>query len=327
MLGFQIDKFSDSVRDFQNLNLMGSKDSFGDGLFKIRPHLADVTNRPAKRSFSLISGDGGDSQLAKQMCLGAGTLTKSKSQIQFGAQPHLNKEETVLLQPNEKHPVLLPLCDDTLRSFQQPPLAEEQSPLDLKSFEVLEKGKGIVVTERAVESGDKDIRDVENLQSPNCGAAQMPTSSASNDSNFMGLKPCTGHKDDGGADSVTEVADLKSCTCSFCSKAAYIWSDLHYQDAKGRLSAIKKSQKEAKAIIQKFSGLESTVMHDQHQNEDSLKLELSLVQQWKSLFVQMQNMYAQESNQLESSFEALKDLRENCKNDLELNDNNHRENQ
>lgn len=124
--------------------------------------------------------------------------------------------------------------------------------------------------------------------------------------------------------------------------AAYIWSDLHYQDAKGRLSgklyklgifcsvpfnfkyhyifllpfgfiffkrcsyllAIKKSQKEAKTIIQKISGLENTVMHGQHQSQESLELELSLVHQWKALFVQMQNIYTQESSQL-VSFNAI----------------------
>ncbi|KFK38535.1 hypothetical protein AALP_AA3G126600 [Arabis alpina] len=31
---------------------------------------------------------------------------------------------------------------------------------------------------------------------------------------------------------------LRSCSSSFCLKAAYIWSDLHYQSIKGHLSAI-----------------------------------------------------------------------------------------
>jgi len=57
-------------------------------------------------------------------------------------------------------------------------------------------------------------------------------------------------------------------------------------------------------IIQKFSGLEDTVAHGQHQSEESLELELSLVHQWKSLFLQMQDMYAQESSQL-VSFNAM----------------------
>ncbi|CAH8357694.1 unnamed protein product [Eruca vesicaria subsp. sativa] len=45
--------------------------------------------------------------------------------------------------------------------------------------------------------------------------------------------------------------ELKSCSCSFCLKAAYIWSDLHYQDIKGRLSVLKKSQKEASILIRR----------------------------------------------------------------------------
>ncbi|KAG5155323.1 hypothetical protein JHK82_013292 [Glycine max] len=281
---------------------MGSNDSFGDRIFKTRSHLADVTNRPAKRPFSLVSGDGGDLQFTKLIRLGVENLAKEKNQMQFGAQAHLNN--VVLLQPKEKHPILLPFSDS--HSFQDPIFLkegmEEHNTLDLENFKFGEKGEGIVATDSAVESGGKVICDVENLGSPKRGTEQMPTISASNDSNFLGLKPCSS--------SVTEAADVKSCTCSFCSKAAYIWSDLHYQDAKGRLSAIKKSQKEAKMIIQKFSGLEDTIMHDQHRSEESLKLEFSLVHQWKSLFLEIQNMYTQESSQLESSFETLKILRE-----------------
>ncbi|ESW31631.1 hypothetical protein PHAVU_002G254400 [Phaseolus vulgaris] len=308
---------------------MGSHHDSSDGFFKIRPRLADVTNCPGKRPFSLVSGDGGESQFTKQMRVGVEGLAKNKIQMQLGAQTHLNNE--VLLQPKENQPILLPFCDDTSSSFQRPGLPseglKEESPLGLEDFEFGEKGEGIAPTDRAVESGDKDICVVENSGSPRCGTLQMPSVSASDDSNFPWLKPCSGHKGDGASNSVTDDVDLKSCSCSLCSKAAYIWSDLHYQDAKGRLSAIKKSQKEAKMIIQKFSGLEDTVAHGQHQSEESLELELSLVHQWKSLFLQMQDMYAQESSQLESSFESLKDLREHCKTDLQSNDNSHRENQ
>ena len=85
--------------------------------------------------------------------------------------------------------------------------------LDGGNFKFGKEGDGIVATDRAVESGGKDICDVENLGSPKCGAEQMPTISVSNDSNFLGLKPCSS--------SVTEAADVKSCTCSFCSKGDY----------------------------------------------------------------------------------------------------------
>ncbi|KAL2343039.1 hypothetical protein Fmac_004324 [Flemingia macrophylla] len=297
---------------------MGSK----DGVFKLRPHLADVTNRPAKRPFSLISGDGdGASQFTKQTCFGVESLAKNK--LQF--------EDRVSLQPKEKRPNLLPFCDDASRSLQKPIFPnkgrEEQNALELENFKFGESGEDIVPTDRAVETGEKDVCAADNLGSPKRGTVQMPAISASRDSQFLGLKPCSGHKGDGGANSATDAADIKSCTCTFCSTAAYMWSDLHYQDAKGRLSAIKKSQKEVKTIIQKISGLEDTVVRGQHQSEEASKLELSLVNQWKSLFVQMQNIYAQESSQLESSFGTLKDLRENCKNDLESNDISNRESQ
>jgi len=202
---------------------MGSHHDSSDGFFKIRPRLADVTNRPAKRSFSLVSGDGADSQFTKQMRLGVEGLAKSKIQMQLGGQTHLNDE--VLLQPKENQPILLPFRDDTSSSFQNPGLPseglKEQNPLGLENFEFGEKGEGISPTDRAVESGDKDNCVVENLGSPGCGTVQMPSASASDDSNFPWLKPCPGHKADGASNSVTDPADLKSCSCSLCSKGGY----------------------------------------------------------------------------------------------------------
>ncbi|KAF3796897.1 hypothetical protein EJ110_NYTH00785 [Nymphaea thermarum] len=34
---------------------------------------------------------------------------------------------------------------------------------------------------------------------------------------------------------------VQNCSCSFCCKAAYIWSELNYHDVRGRLSVLKKS--------------------------------------------------------------------------------------
>ncbi|XP_065859030.1 uncharacterized protein [Euphorbia lathyris] len=93
------------------------------------------------------------------------------------------------------------------------------------------------------------------------------------------LDRCTTLKGDdhGCANFSAGGADLlKACNCSFCIKAAYIWSDLHYQDIRGRLGA-----------------------------------------QWQSLFHHMEETFVHESNQLQPGFVALKDLREQCKTDLE----------
>uniref|UniRef100_A0A1J3HNE4 Uncharacterized protein n=1 Tax=Noccaea caerulescens TaxID=107243 RepID=A0A1J3HNE4_NOCCA len=111
--------------------------------------------------------------------------------------------------------------------------------------------------------------------------------------------------------------ELKSCSCSFCLKAAYIWSDLHYQDIKGRLSVLKKSQKEASSLIQRNGKGKPTDIHGSENSNNSANSEFDLMGQWTSLFLNMEGILARESNHLQGSFVTMKELRENCKIDLE----------
>ncbi|KAF8091207.1 hypothetical protein N665_0451s0020 [Sinapis alba] len=99
--------------------------------------------------------------------------------------------------------------------------------------------------------------------------------------------------------------ELRSCPCSFCLKAAYIWSDLNYQDIKARLSVLKKSQKEASILIQRNSKGKPT------------DVEFDVMGQWTSLFLNMDGILACENRRLQDSSVAMKDLREICKIDLE----------
>ncbi|VVB13913.1 unnamed protein product [Arabis nemorensis] len=110
---------------------------------------------------------------------------------------------------------------------------------------------------------------------------------------------------------------LKSCSCSFCLKAAYIWSDLHYQDIKGRLSALKKSQKEASNLIRRNEKERPTDLHASLNSATSAKLESDLMGQWRSLFLSMGDILAYESNHLQNSFLTMKEFRDDCKIDLE----------
>ncbi|CAN8298983.1 unnamed protein product [Cochlearia groenlandica] len=110
---------------------------------------------------------------------------------------------------------------------------------------------------------------------------------------------------------------LKSCSCSFCLKAAYIWSDLQYQDLKGRLSVLKKSQKEASLLIQRNDKERLTDLRYSVNSASSANLESNLEGQWKSLFLSMGDILAHESNNLQNSFVRMKGLREDCKIDLE----------
>ncbi|KAK4785097.1 hypothetical protein SAY86_001786 [Trapa natans] len=113
---------------------------------------------------------------------------------------------------------------------------------------------------------------------------------------------------------------IGDCSCSFCLKAAYIWSDLHYQDIKGRVNALRKSQKEASILLHEISkgkDIGANIFSNTSKPSE-LDLESSLVNQWRSLFLHMENVLAQENNQLQANYTALSDLRENCKMDLEV---------
>ncbi|XP_065859029.1 uncharacterized protein [Euphorbia lathyris] len=130
------------------------------------------------------------------------------------------------------------------------------------------------------------------------------------------LDRCTTLKGDdhGCANFSAGGADLlKACNCSFCIKAAYIWSDLHYQDIRGRLGVLKKSQKQASILANKTQ----SEIHTLRNSNNSSDLESNLAAQWQSLFHHMEETFVHESNQLQPGFVALKDLREQCKTDLE----------
>ncbi|XP_077249951.1 uncharacterized protein LOC143889574 [Tasmannia lanceolata] len=107
-----------------------------------------------------------------------------------------------------------------------------------------------------------------------------------------------------------------SCECSFCLKAAYLWSDLHYQDAHGRLAAFETSRKKVKLLLGRS--------YDQDNNvtiacKKSTKLELDLMHKWRSLFLHTDDALARESAELQSNLHRLKELRGTCKKDLEMN--------
>ncbi|KAF3441038.1 hypothetical protein FNV43_RR19324 [Rhamnella rubrinervis] len=137
-------------------------------------------------------------------------------------------------------------------------------------------------------------------------------------SKFPELGKCTALKGEGFRDMNMGDDLLKTCSCSFCLKAAYIWSDLQYQDIRGRIASLKKSQKEANSLVQKSSRGKDTNSHRQENSNKSSHLETDLTGQWRSLFLHMEDIFVHESSQLQASFVALKDLRENCKMDLEM---------
>jgi len=95
-----------------------------------------------------------------------------------------------------------------------------------------------------------------------------------------------------------------------------MWTDLHYQDARSRLSVLKKSIKLARDA-KKGKGNEYAANLPGYNSKRSVGLEFELSQQQRQLFLCTENALFRESAQLHSSFVKLKELRENCKTDLE----------
>ncbi|KAK3159125.1 hypothetical protein QOZ80_2AG0146030 [Eleusine coracana subsp. coracana] len=114
-----------------------------------------------------------------------------------------------------------------------------------------------------------------------------------------------------------EPVATNSCTCSFCTKAAFMWTDLHYQDARSRLSVLKKSIKRARSLETITHGNEYAANAARYNSGRATEMEFELSQQQRSLFLFTENALVRESTQLHSAFVKLKELRENCKIDLE----------
>ncbi|KAI3978510.1 hypothetical protein MKX01_015685 [Papaver californicum] len=142
--------------------------------------------------------------------------------------------------------------------------------------------------------------------------------SQSSNSKFYQPERCTGFNGSGSSNCATGLEMLKSCSCSFCLKAAHIWSDLHYQDTKGRISALKKSRKEVRILVEKSSIPADFAKYCQGNSNKSMKLEFELMDRWRSLFLHTEDILVRESTHLQSSLLTLKDLRDSCKADLEM---------
>ncbi|KAG2327136.1 hypothetical protein Bca4012_036078 [Brassica carinata] len=79
-------------------------------------------------------------------------------------------------------------------------------------------------------------------------------------------------------------------------------------------AVLKKSQKEASSLIRRNGKGRPT---DVYGSENSTNVEFDVMDQWTSLFLNMEGNLARESSNLQDSFVTMKELRENCKIDLE----------
>ncbi|XP_042406447.1 uncharacterized protein LOC121996525 isoform X1 [Zingiber officinale] len=109
----------------------------------------------------------------------------------------------------------------------------------------------------------------------------------------------------------------ESCKCSFCLKAAYIWADLHYQDTRAKLAQLKKSKRLARSLKARSCSNKSSIKTAQSISNRSPSLESQLTQEWQPLFLFTENIIVRETAELHDKFLRLKELKENCKRDLE----------
>ncbi|KAL5818174.1 hypothetical protein ACOSQ3_022073 [Xanthoceras sorbifolium] len=329
-----------------------SGDSFSGGSRKTRPVLGDVTNLPVKRGFSSISGDGsvknldgenGNSEeFAKKACLQVRTLVEEKCKTMKNSM--LNDKESGI-SSRDKHGNIVSVVSNSLDkdNHRMPPdlgvtiahigvelggtsregcvssVAVPKKDCDGQRRFVSDAMQNDVREDLLVScvSGDKDPA-VGSVVSSKGGSTEWSRLPKSQGSRSFELERCTGLKGDCSANLNAGADLLKDCSCSFCLKAAYIWSDLHYQDIKGRIAALKKSQKEASFLVEKCDSGKQTDVPGQGNSNNLSKLESDLMSHWKSLFLHMEDIFVHESTQLQSSFLTLKDLRENCKMDLEM---------
>ncbi|XP_041008636.1 uncharacterized protein LOC121252873 [Juglans microcarpa x Juglans regia] len=170
---------------------------------------------------------------------------------------------------------------------------------------------------RVCKENENDIG-VGKLALSNYHSIEWPRLPKSQSSKFPELERCTGVKGDVCANLNAGANILKGCSCSFCLKVGYIWSDLHYQDVKGRIAVLKKTQKETSILVQQSCREKEINVDGQGNNNKLSKLESDLTGHWRSLYLHMGDMLVLERNHLQSNFVALKDLRENCKTDLQM---------
>ncbi|MBA0859723.1 hypothetical protein Goshw_009969 [Gossypium schwendimanii] len=296
-----------------------SGDNFTDGIPKFRSILGDITNRSVKRGFSSISDNVGFNskeeasyRFTKQVCLRQeNPIQENPKPPQF--EPNPNTSSTCSGETDTSKEGLVPVNEKVSEVIERFDLSDSDDRLD--------QGEGITQARGTLnDSCRNDSKDlgVGRLASSEGGCVEwlrLPKSSSQGFRSFE-LERCVGLKNDGS--NLNAGADmLKACSCSFCLKAAYIWSDLHYQDTKGRIAVLKRSQKEASILVQKScSGKETDIQNLGNPNKSS-KLESDLTSQWRSLFLNMEDIFVHESNQLQASYIQLKDLRDNCKMDLE----------
>ncbi|XP_010422890.1 PREDICTED: uncharacterized protein LOC104708095 isoform X2 [Camelina sativa] len=303
-------------------------------LEQTRPALCDLTNLPAKRAISSILGDlinvsagkaiaheGSREKFSKRLCLVVDDLVKenatSVDTTNEGSSSNDKKKTSccgvgdsgVRAESEEYHDAVMEFSsgrDGKALEGRSKQIYFE--PGDRDGARVLTDACQTVVAGEGLASSVVTGND-ERRRNPH-PREDLPNSLNLTRSFEMGrcsnVKRKEEHVDQSTGDDL-----LQSCSCSFCLK------DIQYQDTKGRLSALKKSQKKASNLIQRNGKEWPTDFHATVNSVTSGKQESKLMGQWRSLFLSMGDILNHENSQLQKSFETMRKFREDCKMDLE----------
>ncbi|XP_051117914.1 uncharacterized protein LOC127242418 [Andrographis paniculata] len=156
---------------------------------------------------------------------------------------------------------------------------------------------------------DGDDHGADNFYSIQMGSTDCMILPESQESRVFGVEtPIETKKREECADGNDSV---KACSCSFCSKAAYIWLDVNYQDMKERISAMKKSQKNATTLAEQTTWHKTIDKHGAESYTGPVVSDLAgnLMHRWRSLFQGVGDLLKEEINHLEARLQPLTELR------------------
>ncbi|KAI3776588.1 hypothetical protein L1987_46374 [Smallanthus sonchifolius] len=279
-----------------------------------RSALGDVTNQVGKREFSLISTSGikpGDEciHFAKKECRrvdsskkeNIDSVSKIAGEIKEPCPPDVRENAKSTSSSAVK-------AGDVVGECCQPPQLVYAIPSDvIVEDETTDsaiipqiESKGVAEDNLGMDDGnDVSLDNFDSSKDENLDCSRFPESQESK----CGLESCIGQKGDRFSRACMDM--IKACPCSFCVKdyvvllhnsAACLWSDLHYQDIKGRIAAIKKSQKEAAILVNRNSRDVATNF------EKFSNMESDLTGRWKLLFLHMEDIFVREGTQLAAVF-------------------------
>ncbi|KAL0381614.1 UNVERIFIED_CONTAM: hypothetical protein Sangu_0225700, partial [Sesamum angustifolium] len=166
-----------------------------------------------------------------------------------------------------------------------------------KDFDVHESKAGLEYTQSDINEYQNDANDhnANNLVLSHCDSIDCTALPELQETREFGVEGSTELKKGNECAYVSVgTSSLRACSCSFCTKAAYIWLDLNYQDIKARVSATEKSRKEASMLAQKSIRSKVIEKNGAESFTRVSKLESNLMYQWRSLFQHMSGIWEEE---------------------------------